>query len=360
MKVAVIGANGFIGSRVTEMFHLGARHEVVPVVRRASGLARPARFAVDWRIGDALDVTALAAALAGCEAVVHAALGDPRQIEAMPAVLCAAAAAARVPRVVYLSSATVHGQAPATGTTEATPLHCHHALLYNNAKVRAERAFFRACARHRLTGFALRPGVVFGPRSRWVADASSAIRAGRGAWINGGHGICNSVYVDNLVEAVHLALVAPGGGEAFLIGDEETVTWRDFLGPIARHAGLDDSAFRDLPVPRFRPERESRLTALTLSPAYGRLGPLVPARAKRLVKAWLRAWPTPPPAPDPWTLHPVPPRPALTHELALLQQCTWKFPHDRAAARLGYRPTVTFAEGLRRSLAWLDFAEGRG
>lgn len=360
MKVAIIGAGGFIGARLVEMFHLGGRHTVVPIVRRPSGLALPARFALDCRIGDALDVASLTTALAGCDAVVHAALGDPRQIEAMPAILCAAAAAARVPRVIYLSSATVHGQAPAPGTTEATPLHDQHALLYNNAKVRAERAFLAGCASHHLTGLALRPGVVFGPRSRWIADAAADLRAGRAVWLNGGLGICNSIYVDNLAEAVHLALVAPGpGGEAFLVGDAETVTWRDFLGPIARHVGLDNSAFTELPAPAFAPEREDKLAALTLSPVYGRVGPRVPSRAKRLVKAVLRAWPAPGPAPEAWTVHPAAPRPRLTHELALLQQCAWKFPHDRAAARLGYRPTVTFAAGLQRSLAWLDFAEGR-
>lgn len=360
MKVAVVGANGFIGSRLVEMFHLGARHEVVPVVRRASGLARSARFALDWRIGDALDLAALTAALAGCDAVVHAALGDPRQIEAMPAVLCAAAAAAPVPRVVYLSSATVHGQAPVPGTDEATPLHCHHSLIYNNAKVRAERAFFRDCARHGLAGFALRPGVVFGPRSRWTADAAAALRAGSAAWLNGGRGICNSTYVDNLGEAVHLALLAPGADSgAFLIGDAETVTWRDFLGPIARHLGLDESAFADLPAPTFPPEREDKLAALTLSPLYARVGSRVPARAKRLVKAVLRAWPAPAPPPDSWTLHRSVPPPRLSHEMALLLQCAWKFPHARATERLGYQPVVAFAEGLQRSLAWLDFAEGR-
>lgn len=360
MKIAIIGANGFIGTRLVEMFHLGARHTVVPVVRRASGLALPARFALDWRLGDALDVASLTAALAGCDAVVHAALGDPRQIEAMPAVLCSAAAAAHVPRVIYLSSATVHGQAPAPGTDETSPLHCAHPLLYNNAKVRAERAFFRGCARHRLAGFALRPGVVFGPRSRWIADAATSLRTGTGAWLNGGRGICNSIYVDNLVEAVHLAALAPdSAGGAYLVGDAETLTWRDFLGPIARHLGLAESAFTNLPVTAFPPERESKVAALTLSPFYARLGPRVPDRAKRLVKAVLRAWSPPPPAPDAWTLRRATPPPRLTHELALLQQCAWKFPSAHATARLGYRPTVTFAEGLQRSLAWLDFAEGR-
>ena len=46
MNVAIIGAGGFIGNRLVEMFHLGGRHEVVPIVRRPSGLALPARFAL--------------------------------------------------------------------------------------------------------------------------------------------------------------------------------------------------------------------------------------------------------------------------------------------------------------------------
>ncbi len=359
MKIAVIGANGFIGTRLVEMFHLGARHEVVPVVRRASSLALPARFGIECRIGDALDADSLATALAGCDAVVHAALGDPRQIVAMPAILCTAAVRAGVPRVIYLSSAAVHGQAPASGTTEATPLQCNHSIIYNNAKVRAEAAFLHGCAQSGLHGFALRPGVVFGPRSRWIADAAASLRLKRAAWLHDGRGICNSLYVDNLVEAIHLAAIAQAPGDAFLIGDAETVTWRDFLGPIARHLGLDEAAFASLPVPSFRPERESPLAGFTLSRTYGQLGPRIPARAKRLVKAVLHAWSPPPPAAGAWTVYPAAPRPQLTHELALLQQCTWKLPHDRAARQLGYQPTVPFAEGLRRSLAWLDFAEGR-
>ncbi len=38
-----------------------------------------------------------------------------------------------------------------------------------------------------------------------------------------------------------------------------------------------------------------------------------------------------------------------------IQQCRWKLPHAKAERLLGYRPPVAFADGLRRSLAWLDF-----
>jgi hypothetical protein len=253
----------------------------------------------------------------------------------------------------------VHGQNCPTGTDESTPLRDNQPLAYNNAKVRAEWALEKLARDRRVEVVLLRPGVVFGPRSRWIADAAADLRAGRAAWLNGGRGICNSLYVDNLVEAIRLAAFAPGPvSGTFLLGDAETVTWRDFLIPIARHLGLDESAFADLPIPAVVHERESRLDALTVSPAYGRISGAVPARLKRLVKSALGAWPEMPDSPGAWTLR-VPVRPNLTQELALLQQCTWKLPHVLAAQRLGYVPPVLFADGLSRSLAWLDFATGR-
>jgi nucleoside-diphosphate-sugar epimerase len=82
---------------------------------------------------------------------------------------------------------------------------------------------------------------------------------------------------------------------------------------------------------------------------------MVPDRAKRLAKALAAAWPAPR-KPNAWTLRKVSNRPRLTAELALLQQCQWKLPNAKAARILGYTPPVSFREGLRRSLAWLDFA----
>ena len=359
MKIAIIGAGGFIGNRLVEQFHLQGSHTVVPVVRRPARLALPARFAVEWRIGDALDETSLAGALAGCDAVVHAALGDPRQIEAMPAVLVAAAVRAGVPRVVYLSSASVHGQAPAPGTTESSALQTGHALDYNNAKVRAEQAFFREISRHHLAGFALRPGIVYGPRSRWIADAAADLRTGRAWLLRDGSGIFNGIYVDNLGTAVAATLSAPAAAAgAYLVGDEGTVTWRDFYGEIAAFLDLPAEWARSLDqLPSFRRSTGARVRRIVARPEVQRLLPLLPGRLKQTTKQWLAAVDAPRPV-DSWRL-PAGPAPRITEELALLQQCRWKFPHDRAAARLGYRPRVGFVDALHRSLAWLAFAEGR-
>jgi nucleoside-diphosphate-sugar epimerase len=356
MKVAIIGANGFIGSRLVEVFHLGGQHEVVAIVRQPSSLALPARFSVDWRLGDALNTPSLAKSLAGCGAVVHAAIGDPRQIERMPAVLCAAAAQAGVKRVVYLSSASVHGQIIPPGTTEASPLKADFPFEYNNAKVRAEGSFFAACRKYSLAGYALRPGVVYGPRSRWIADLVSELRAGQ-AWLyENGSGLCNSIYVDNLIHAVDCCLAATrGANEAYLIGDAETVTWANFYHLVADSIGVSRDCIHALAqLPEFDKSFREKVENTVTRPWVQSLLPAVPYKLKRATKTVLASW-SPPVPPDAWSL-PSAPRPHITQEVALLQQNRWRFPHTKASQTLGYAPLVTFAEGMQRSLSWLRFA----
>jgi nucleoside-diphosphate-sugar epimerase len=356
MKIAIIGANGFVGSRLVEHCHLGGKHQPVPIVRKPSSLALAARFSLEWRIGDALDAGSLAPALQGCDAVVHTAIGDPAQIERMPAILCQAAAAAGIKRVVYLSSASVHGQNIPTGTDEKSALHTNHSLEYNNAKVRAERAYFAAATRHRLDAYALRPGVVYGPRSRWIADLARELHQGC-AWVyDEGRGICNGIYVDNLIAAIERCLAATqGAGQAYLVSDSETTTWADFYRPVAAALGVPwETLHRVHQLPHFERSLRDKIDHLVTKPWIQALLPVFPYKLKRATKTLIASW-NPPASPDAWSLPAAPP-PHITEEMALLQQCRWKLPNQKAAAVLGYEPPVVFLEGMRRSLAWLRFA----
>ena len=358
MKVAVIGSSGFIGTRVIERFHLGGGPEVVAVVRRPSSLALPARFGVETQIADALDTDAMARAFTGCTAVIHTALGDPAQIERMPATVCLAAAAANIRRVVYLSSASVHGQNPAKGTDESSALDVHQALEYNSAKIRAELKFFAECQRHGIVGFALRPGIVYGPRSRWISDVASDLLVGT-AWLyEGGSGICNAIYVDNLVHAITCCLHATDDAAgAYLVGDAETTTWAEFYRAAAVQLDVPWSSIHQLArLPTFNRSWRDRADRAAAHPFVQRLLPLVPYGLKRSAKAMMAAAAVPP-RPDSWTL-PNGPKPRITQELALLQQCAWRFPNARAEQHLDYRPPVSFAEGMDRSFGWWRFAQG--
>ena len=355
MKVAIVGASGFVGTRLVEHFVLGRFAEVVPVVRSFSSLAVLSRFDLPWKVCDVMNPESLATAFAGCDAVVHAALGDPGQIVKMAGSVYAAAEKAGVERLVALSSAAVHGLNPQPGTDEATPIHDRQSMEYNNAKVRAEQVLRKSREQGRVELVLLRPSIVYGPRSRLFPGVGEKLIAGTAFFINDGKGICNGIYVDNLIEAIRLALVRDGvDGEAFLVGDSETVTWREIYTRLADALGIDVDTVHRVTPPPFSRSFKQRVEGFVATPFAQSLLPAFPGQAKRLTKVVLGAL-KPAPQPNAWTL-PAPPVPEIDEEMAALQQCVWKYPSEKAAKMLGFLPPVSFDEGMCRTLAWLKFA----
>lgn len=354
MKVAVIGASGCIGLRLVERLHLGDAIAVVPIVHTYRSLAVLARFDLPWRVADPADADQLAVALEGCTHVVHAALGDPVQIVRLAEALYPAAAKAGVRRIVALSSAAVHGLAPVAGTDETTRPLPRQASAYNQAKRDAERVLDRARRGGTVELVQLRPGLVHGPRSRFVAGLAHDLLAGT-AWLTeNGHGICNAVGIDNLVDAVRLALVRPEADRrVFLLNDRESVTWLDFYTELARVTGADVGAVHRLVAPAFAATASERLAAFAARPTLLAALPLLPARVKRLAKAAAAAWPERPVVSG-WTL-PSGPGPEPYAELCDLQRCHWRLPTRLAEQVLGYAPALSFAEGMARTGRWLHF-----
>jgi nucleoside-diphosphate-sugar epimerase len=357
LSVAIIGASGFVGLRTTEILSSQSEWTVRAVVRAASSLAVLARQRLDWRIVNFLSASELQTALDGCDVCVHAAIGDSRQIVDMAKAAYRACLRSGVKRLVWLSSASVHGQNAPLGTDETTPLNDRQPLLYNNAKVRAEWALEQLSRDGYVEVVRLRPSVVYGPRARWISEPAEALRANRAAWINEGRGVCNSIYIDNLVSAICLsARIQNAAGHAFLVGDGETVTWREFMLSIAKHLGFDDTAFENASIPAVVPERDNLLTELTMSQAYVKCGRRVPDRAKRIVKGVIKGWMRPQFVESGWHLRGMP-SPTLNTEMALLQQCEWVLPTAKARQILDYNPRISFKDGMQRSLKWLDFIQ---
>lgn len=347
MRVAVLGASGFIGSRIVEKFHLGGGMEVRPIVRNVARLAGAARFALDGRVADGFDRAALAAAFSGYEAAVHAIAGDRRTILSTAEATYRAAQDAGLKRLVYLSSASVHGQEPAPGTDERSPLDRRQPIAYNRAKIDAEALLMRLRAFGSVELVILRPGIVYGPRSSWTGGLADEVLNGQACLVDGGIGICNALYVDNLVHAIELALNAPGvDGEAFLLGEEETVTWRGFYRPVVEALGFEIDR---IPSVAYRPEPNWRIQTRQALQAL----PEPLRRGMRAASRTMRNSVSPPSSP--WQ-RPAERGPTVTLEKAMLHRCHVKLPWTKARDRLGYRPIVSFAEGCRRSIAWLAFA----
>lgn len=348
ITVAIIGANGFIGTRTVEMLHLGGLAAVRPVVRTASSFARLSRFNIDARVADARSERALSEALAGCEVVVHAASGSPDTIVSTVEPVYNAAQRAGARRLIYLSSASVHGQDPPPRTQDNSPLRFRQPLAYNRAKIRAERTLHQLRGSGNVEIVILRPGIVFGPRSQWIGNFADGLLASSAYLVDGGRGVCNSIYVDNLVHAIIQSMHAErADGEAFLVGDREHVTWRELYAPVARCLGYDLDSVPSVDPAIIR-TWQTRFEHLRHSKRARALATLLPAGIRDVLSARLRHSSSSRITSDPL------PRASL--EMTLLHTCRYKLPSEKAERLLSYNPVVSFNEGCRRTVSWLAFA----
>lgn len=358
MTVGLIGASGFVGTRATERWSLARRFEIRPIVRSFAGLARLSRFTLDCRMADAHDEDAMRSAFAGCDTVVHAVAGDASAVAHTAGPAYRAADAAGVRRLIYLSSASVHGQNPAPDTDERSPLSRRQWSWYNNAKVVAEQRLLAARRRGRTEVVVLRPGIVWGPRSRWVTDFVEGLMNGQAYVVAGGRGVLNSIFVDNLIHAIERAWLSPAesaDAEAFIVQDDEEATWRDLYEPLCRCMGRDWSRIPDVaPPPPRLPRLADKIETARVSKIVQRLLPHVPGGLKRSVKAALAVWPEPA-APQPFALQ-TPHVPVATEEMARLHLCSWRLPDVKAREQLGYRAVSSFADGLETTVRWLTAA----
>jgi 2-alkyl-3-oxoalkanoate reductase len=337
--VAIFGAGGFIGARAAGLLDEQAGYEIVPVVRRQTGSHLSGELAKRIKIADAFDQTAMTRAFAGCDAIVSAIAGDSHTIIDTIDPLYAAAEAAGVRRIIYLSSAVVHGHAPTPDSDERSELSLDQPLEYNRAKILAERRLRKLRDRGKVEVVILRPGIVYGPRSQWTRRLAEQLRGRAGMLPDGGEGICNAIFVDNLVHAIDRAIsVKEADREAFLLNDRELVTWRDFVAPISAVMGVDIDG---LPQP-------SSASILRGRQSYSRrLANRLPQRLRRLTARISKIFRGP--SPDLPT--------DFSYEMALLHSGRVRLPTAKAERLLGFSPPVSFAEGCRRSVEWLR-AEG--
>ena len=246
-KILVTGSTGFIGGHITRRL-LGRECAAVRMLardaRKANELVKLGAGAVE---GDLGDMASLERAVEGTEAVVHAAA----QVSSVPKRetfaqsncrgtenLLWAAARAGVRRVVHLSSIAVFGM-PAEGEITDRSPRGTSGDPYAASKYDAEVAVERYSRERGLPVIILRPSAVYGPGStHWSVIPLKRIKKGKFFLVEEGQGLLNYVYIDNLVDAVVLALQSnAAASDAFIVNDG-AVTWCEFFMAYARMAGI--------------------------------------------------------------------------------------------------------------------------
>ena len=318
--ILLTGITGFIAGHLAERL-LGEGISVRGTARRPDAAEWLAVRGAQIVAANLLDPATLTRAATGYRAIVHAAAwtGGPElvpeagyrvNVEGTRNVL-AAAQATSVERFVYVSSVAAYGlnRAPLVDESMPTP---PAGQAYSDSKIAAE-ALVRNSG---LPYVIIRPASTYGPRgTAWTVGPVENIKQGRLVLLGRDTGLVTPGYIDNVVDGLMLTLSHPAAlGETFNLCDDRAVTFRQFYLAYARMLGKES-----LP---------------TVPGWFARFARSKPGRLARRVAGR--------PEIGPWSLH---------------FRCNpSQFSVAKAQHLLGYAPRVDFAEGMRRTEAWLRAA----
>lgn len=335
MRVMVTGATGFLGLYIVE--RLLDRGETVRAFcrREIPELRRPG---VEIVLGDIRRKEDVFHACLGVDAAIHTAALAGIRVDRRPYYetnvvgtqnLLAGLLAAGVPKLVYTGSpSAADSGTPQEGTDESAPYPTRFLAHYPETKAIAERAVLAANGtefpvadsdgrRHsgRLATCSLRPRLIWGPRDRnLIPRLIDRAKRGKLPQIGDGTNRLDMIYVENAAAAHLLALDRlelghPIAGNAYYLTQGEPVNCWQWIGRLLALLGLP-------PVKR----KISFKTAWRLGLFY--------ETAYRLLR--------------------IQTEPPMTRFLATqLAQSYW-FDIGRARRDLGYSPTISTEEGLRR------------
>jgi nucleoside-diphosphate-sugar epimerase len=389
-KILITGVTGFIGGRLAEV----TCERGIPtagLVRTWFRAARLARLPVELMYGDLLDLDSLRRAMNGCDVIFHCAVdnrarGDAHRrasIEGTANVMRAALETG-VKRVVHLSSTAVFGYDPdPDAATEDAPYR-YSGDNYCDGKIHAEKVALRYQRERGLPVTVLRPTIVYGPFDNLARHMVNLIRQRRMVLINSGAGLCNLLYVDNLIDAMLLAATHDCAvGHVFHISDAAPVTWRNFIEAIAHAVGdsylpLPEMSAEEIAAARPKimnhpPSSLAQALQLIRDPRTRRalhsipmidrsmkagkavVRSLLPAAVRQQLRQRLSSKSISS-APN-GSGHPETSQPLSQAEVYMLTTFERvRFSIEKARRMLGYDPKIDFSEGMERTTAWIKWA----
>jgi nucleoside-diphosphate-sugar epimerase len=205
---------------------------------------------------------------------------------------------------ILLSSAIVYGFKFPDQITEEGPLREEKNPLCQTT-IEAEREILKYNEPPHFGVIIIRAGDVYGPGAySWILQPLELMQAKEFALVNGGRGIINHVYVDNLIDGVFLAAETESYSQTFNITDGSKTTFKEFYNRLAEIAGE--------PKPKSMPA----IALKAVAKARGKEAGIFPETIDFL---------------------------ARSHTYSI----------EKASRVLGYQPRISLDEGMTRTATWL-------
>ena len=240
-KALVTGANGFVGSHLTEHL-LKKGYQIRCLVRKTSNLRYLQALDLEYVFGDVRDKDSLRGISRGCDYVFHVAgvtrgsnaklyfqgnsLGTKNLLE-----ICLSENP-NLKRFLYISSQAAVGPSPdSKGSNEKAS--CHPITPYGQSKLEAEKLVLQY--RDEIPVTIIRPPAVYGPRDDELFLAFKVINYGIKPQIGWKDSFVSICYIQDLVEAVLLSAENPkSAGETYFIADDRIYSWKEATDIIAK------------------------------------------------------------------------------------------------------------------------------
>lgn len=244
--ILITGIGGFIGLRTAELaIKQGMK---VKGLQRSEDKAKKAQdLGAEVMIGSVTDPVAAQKACQGVDIVLHTAaiakeggsLAQFREVNVGGTVnMAKTAVETGVKAFVHLSSAIVYGFTYLDHVTEEGSIKVEN-NPYSQTKIEAEQELLKLTTPSDFGIIIIRPGDVYGPGSpSWVVRPLELMRKKMFLLANGGRGVINHIYLDNLVDLIFLALEKEAYCEVFNATDGQETSWQEYFARLAAIAGL--------------------------------------------------------------------------------------------------------------------------
>ncbi|MEM9137042.1 MAG: NAD-dependent epimerase/dehydratase family protein, partial [Cyanobacteria bacterium P01_F01_bin.42] len=246
MKSLVTGANGFTGSHLVR--RLVERGDAVTAyVRHGSDLSRLEGLPVTYAYGEITDVTALTQAMENAQRVFHtaayvelglvdAALMESVNVKGTEAVLTSAQSAG-VERMLHCSTIGIYGDTQGRSVDETFVREQQgFSSAYDSTKYFGQQAVDRA-AEAGFHAVSVMPSGIFGPGDPHFGPVVQQFLKGKLKVWAAGDRVTGIVHVDDLVEAMVLAIEYGQRGDHFIVSAGELTT-REMFGVFSQESGI--------------------------------------------------------------------------------------------------------------------------